>query len=94
MDSEQFYESVLDFLDDLEEKGEVDDLLNWWNWWVFMHYIQVLWFVNANTCIHDSQVFLSYVVREHTVTKHSALAKLREKRALQQIQNAGASAFF
>jgi len=31
IDSEQFYESVLDFLDDPEEKEEVDDLINWWN---------------------------------------------------------------
>jgi len=26
----------LDFLDDLEEKDEVADLLNWWNWYVFL----------------------------------------------------------
>ncbi|KAF8239325.1 hypothetical protein L208DRAFT_1238246 [Tricholoma matsutake] len=31
-DSKRFYESVLDFLDDPEEKVEVGDLLNWWNW--------------------------------------------------------------
>jgi hypothetical protein len=31
-DSERFYESVSDFLDDPEEKGEVNDLLSWWNW--------------------------------------------------------------
>ena len=35
-DSERFYKSVLDFLDDLEEKDEVADLLNWWNWHVFL----------------------------------------------------------
>jgi hypothetical protein len=39
----------------------------------------------------DSQVFPSYVTREGAVTKQSALAKLKEKRALKQIQNAGAS---
>jgi len=33
-DSERFYESILDFLDDPEEKEEVDDLINWWNWLV------------------------------------------------------------
>ncbi|KAF8221164.1 hypothetical protein L208DRAFT_1329803, partial [Tricholoma matsutake] len=38
MDSKQFYESVLDFLDDPEEKDEVDDLLNWWNCQVFPSY--------------------------------------------------------
>ena len=31
-DSERFYDSILDFLDDPEEKDEVGDLLNWWNW--------------------------------------------------------------
>jgi hypothetical protein len=30
--SKRFYESVLDFWDDPEEKVEVGDLLNWWNW--------------------------------------------------------------
>lgn len=32
-DSERFYVTVLEFLDDPEEKAEVDDLLNWWNWY-------------------------------------------------------------
>jgi hypothetical protein len=31
-DSERFYDTVLEFLDDPEEKDEVDDLLSWWNW--------------------------------------------------------------
>jgi hypothetical protein len=31
-DSERFYESVLAFLDNLEKKDDVGDLLNWWNW--------------------------------------------------------------
>ncbi|KAM6493058.1 hypothetical protein JOM56_011192, partial [Amanita muscaria] len=67
-DSERFYESVLDFLNDPEEKDEVADLLNWWN----------------------CQVFPSYVTRERGITKQSALAKLKEKRArLKQIQNTG-----
>ncbi|KAF8226633.1 hypothetical protein L208DRAFT_1300992, partial [Tricholoma matsutake] len=61
-DSEQFYKSVLDFLDDPEEKDEVDDLLNWWN----------------------CQVFPSYIVRDHMVTKQSTLARLKKKRALKQ----------
>jgi hypothetical protein len=32
-DSERFYASTLEFLEDLEEKAEVDELLNWWNWY-------------------------------------------------------------
>jgi hypothetical protein len=40
----------------------------------------------------DSQVFPSYVVHEHAVTKQSALAKLKEQRALKQARlNGGAS---
>ena len=31
-DSERFYESVLDFLEDPDEKDFVDELLDWWNW--------------------------------------------------------------
>ncbi|KAF8630784.1 hypothetical protein AX14_010973 [Amanita brunnescens Koide BX004] len=58
-DSERFYESILDFLNDPNEQDEVVDLLNWW----------------------DCQVFPSYMNREHVVTKQSALAKLKERRA-------------
>jgi hypothetical protein len=40
----------------------------------------------------DSQVFPSYVVHEQAVTKQSALAKLKEQRALKQARlNGGAS---
>ena len=31
-DSERFYSSVLDLLEDAEELEEVHDLLAWWNW--------------------------------------------------------------
>ena len=30
-DSERFYNSILDLLEDPEETKEVDDLLTWWN---------------------------------------------------------------
>ena len=30
-DSERFYNSILELLDDPEEKGEVDQLMAWWN---------------------------------------------------------------
>ena len=30
-DSERFYNSILELLDDPEEKGEVDELMTWWN---------------------------------------------------------------
>ena len=31
-DSERFYNSILELLDDAAEKGEVDQLIAWWNW--------------------------------------------------------------
>ncbi|KIJ62743.1 hypothetical protein HYDPIDRAFT_93808, partial [Hydnomerulius pinastri MD-312] len=34
-DSERFYNSVIDLLDDPEEKEEVDQLLTWWNSYTF-----------------------------------------------------------
>ena len=37
----------------------------------------------------NSQAFPSYVTCERAVTKQSALAKLKEKRVLKQIQNVG-----
>jgi hypothetical protein len=31
MDSEGFYTSILDLLEDPDETGEVQELLEWWN---------------------------------------------------------------
>ena len=42
-DSERFYVSVLEFLDDPEEKDEVDDLLNWWNWYDIFIETSTVW---------------------------------------------------
>jgi hypothetical protein len=40
----------------------------------------------------NSQVFPGHVVREHAVAKQSALAKLKERRAMKQVRlNGGAS---
>ncbi|KAF8337286.1 hypothetical protein F5887DRAFT_830303, partial [Amanita rubescens] len=33
-DSERFYKSLWDFLNDPDEKNEVTDLLSWWDWYV------------------------------------------------------------
>lgn len=35
MDSEGFYRSIIEFLEDPVEKKEVEELLQWWNMWVF-----------------------------------------------------------
>ena len=31
-DSERFYSSILELLEDPEEKDEVNQLMTWWNW--------------------------------------------------------------
>jgi len=68
--------STLEFLEDLEEKAEVDELLNWWNWYD----TSLVCICRAADLILLSQVFPSYVKRTQGVTKQSALAKLKEKR--------------
>jgi len=35
-DSERFYNSVLLYFEDVDEKEEVDALLMWWNQYVFL----------------------------------------------------------
>ncbi|KAF8223950.1 hypothetical protein L208DRAFT_1314209, partial [Tricholoma matsutake] len=64
-DSECFYNSILQFLEDADENNEVDALLIWWN----------------------HQIFPTYSSARRPVTKNSALAKLKEKRAALKAQN-------
>ena len=80
----------MEFLDHPDENDDVGDLLNWWNWYVFLMCFSKELFEEVDASL-NSQVFPSYVTREHGVTKQSALAKLKEKRVLKQIQNAGTS---
>ena len=40
-DSEHFYNSIVELLDDSGEKDEVDQLLTWWNRWVFSLFCSV-----------------------------------------------------
>ena len=37
MDSERFYDSILELLDDPDKMEEVNQLLTWWNQYVFVH---------------------------------------------------------
>jgi hypothetical protein len=37
-DSERFYNSILDLLDDPDEVNEVDDLITWWNRWILLSF--------------------------------------------------------
>jgi hypothetical protein len=53
-DSEHFYNSILQFLEDADKKNEVDALLVWWNWQVARY------FPKQNSCGSISQIFPTY----------------------------------
>ncbi|KIK32022.1 hypothetical protein CY34DRAFT_19354 [Suillus luteus UH-Slu-Lm8-n1] len=58
-DSENFYHSILDLLEDPEESDEVGDLMMWWT----------------------RRVFPNSSSSQRSISKNSALSKIREKRA-------------
>ncbi|KAG2141981.1 hypothetical protein DEU56DRAFT_734009 [Suillus clintonianus] len=58
-DSENFYHSILDLLEDPEEIEEVSDLMTWWT----------------------RRIFPNSSSSERSISKNSALSKIREKRA-------------
>lgn len=63
-DSERFYSSILEVLDDPDEKKEVDDLLVWWNRQVFPSYSAAKRLVSANwvsTKIREKRAILKGV---------------------------------
>ena len=87
-DSERFYNSILELFKDPDEQEKVNDLLTWWNRLVFFKVSsghQLIEFLH----IIGRQVFLSYSSAQHPVTKDSALAKIREKRAALKARNSG-----
>ncbi|KAG2140337.1 hypothetical protein BD769DRAFT_1626278 [Suillus cothurnatus] len=62
MDSENFYHSILNLLEDPDESKEVTDLMMWWT----------------------RRVFPNSSLSQRTISKNSALSKIREKRAALQ----------
>jgi hypothetical protein len=74
-DSERFYNSILDLLEDQDEVKEVDDLLIWWNRLVYS-YTFIQYFIPHLF----SQVFPSHSQPSRPISEHSALAKLKAKR--------------
>ncbi|KAL4063074.1 hypothetical protein J3A83DRAFT_4362664 [Scleroderma citrinum] len=51
MDCECFYNSILELLNDPDEKGEVDQLMAWWNHQVFALYSDIKWFLSKNSAL-------------------------------------------
>jgi hypothetical protein len=80
-DSETFYTSVLDLLEDEDEKEEVKDLIVWWNRYRCTVFSAVL-----SDClillIAFRQIFPNYSAAKRPIPRNSVLAKIREKRAL------------
>ncbi|KAG2134237.1 hypothetical protein BD769DRAFT_1627191 [Suillus cothurnatus] len=69
-DSDNFYHSILDLLEDPDENEEVADLMMWWT----------------------RRVFPNSSSSQRSISKNSALSKIREKRAiLQERATAGAT---
>ncbi|KJA23573.1 hypothetical protein HYPSUDRAFT_137585 [Hypholoma sublateritium FD-334 SS-4] len=59
-DSERFYNSILEYLEDPDEADDVNHLMIWWN----------------------RQVFPNYIPNSRPVSKNSALARIKAKRAV------------
>lgn len=81
-DSERFYNSVLQYFEDVDEKEEVDKLLGWWNRYVCLKKCCCfnLW---ANGLLHR-QIFPGYSSAQRTPAKDGARAIMKEKRALKK----------
>lgn len=74
-DSERFYNSVLELLDDPEEKEEIDQLITWWNRFAFSYCpFKML----KKPC---RQIFPLYADADRLPSKNSVLARIRQKRA-------------
>lgn len=78
-DSENFYHSILDLLEDTDESEEVGNLMLWWTRFI-MHSIHLK--LQTNTLY--SHVFPNSSSSQHCISKNSALLKIREKRAALQ----------
>ena len=73
-DSERFYNSILELLEDPEERDEVNQLMTWWNRYVRNSFESTLTNILR-------QIFLLYTEVEGLPSKDSVLARIRQKRA-------------
>jgi hypothetical protein len=72
-DSETFYNSVLDLLEDVDEKEEVQEILTWWN--RLVHH----WLV-AYADLFCRKIFPHACNEIRTPIEGSALSRIKEKR--------------
>jgi hypothetical protein len=81
-DSERFYNSVLEYFEDVDEQEEVAELLIWWNRYTSF----ALDHDNSelSTSLLCRQIFPGYSSARRLPTKDGARAIMKEKRALQK----------
>jgi len=80
-DSETFYSSILELLEDPDERLEVVELLIWWN-----RYLSLFGALQSTDNPTLSQIFPHHANPSRVVAKNSALARIKEKRAAQKAQ--------
>ncbi|KAH6894924.1 hypothetical protein BKA70DRAFT_1439093 [Coprinopsis sp. MPI-PUGE-AT-0042] len=76
-DSETFYNSVLDLLEDPEEQDEVQDLLGWWNKRIFPSFSSTKQTLPANSAfakIKDRRAHLKEVAQQEAALRASTSA--------------------
>ena len=77
-DSEHFYNSILELLDNPDKMEEVNQLLTWWNQYVLY---------STTFRLHSSwtsQIFPLYADTERAPSKNSPLARIRAKQVEQR----------
>lgn len=75
-DSERFYNTVLEFLNDVEERLDVDALLMWWN----RYELRICYFQFADSSTFYRTIFPGSASACPRIKKGSALARLAERR--------------
>lgn len=80
-DSEHFYDSTLEILEDPEEQQEVQALMKWWNMWALYNTIQKFKLLNMILSINNRHIFPNHVSGLHAPKKDCVISKIQEKRA-------------
>lgn len=91
-DSEHFYDSTLEILEDPEEQQEVQALMKWWNMWALYNTIQKFKLLNMILSINNRHIFPNHVLGLRAPKKDCVISKIWEKRARAKAAAAAAAA--
>lgn len=83
-DSERFYTSILELFDDIDEQQELQELVIWWNRYCLSPRYSQTPMTNQQFLWCGRQIFPSYSSAKRPVAKDSALARIKEQRALKK----------